>query len=327
MKINKIIAEALALCIVGSAIPQIGTFMPKTTITAIAAEESDPYEDYTVVSSGKSGLMTYEIRLAENGQKYASITDCDDSISGSLSIPSKISGASVKEIDNGAFNYCENLTSVTFPNTLERIGWGAFYAAHYLGEVRIPASVRKIESNAFHGCYITKITIDYGLENLGGLAENSFSEIDLPSSVSYVNDAFYNCGYLRKLVVRNPKCEFYMPYENSLNSSVVIYGYEGSTAQALANKLGNQFVSLGKVSKGDVNMDGSITPIDATLALNQYSVSSMNGKSILDGYQEAAADVNNDNVINPIDATWILRYYSYSSMNGKGTFEDFIAKN
>lgn len=313
LTINKTLSLALSLVISASVFSFSGT--------TNAVSDTDE-----VLSGGTYGLMTYEIRLDESGEKYASITDCDDTISGNVMIPSTIEGTPVKEIDNGAFNYCEGITSVTFPDTLEYIRWGAFYQAYSLGAVHIPASVRSIEPNAFYRCYITEFTIDYGLESLVGLDYNSFTEIDLPSSVSYVKDAFYKCGYLKKLVVRNPKCELIMS-DWSLSDSVVIYGYEGSTAQVLANELGNEFVSLGKVLRGDVNIDKAIDPTDATLVLSQYTVGSMNGSTLLDGYQETAADVNNDGVIDPVDATWILRYYAYSSMNGVGSIEDFITNN
>lgn len=78
---------------------------------------------------------------------------------------------------------------------------------------------------------------------------------------------------------------------------------------------------------GDINSDTQINPVDATLALQQYSVASMNGEDILDAHHKAAANVDKTDVIDPIDATWILRYYSLASMGYDGTLSSFISSN
>lgn len=85
--------------------------------------------------------------------------------------------------------------------------------------------------------------------------------------------------------------------------------------------------STAEYALGDISGDTNIDPVDATLALQQYSVDSMNGEAVLNDNQKLAADVNADGVIDPVDATWILRYYSYASMNGTGTLEEFIESN
>lgn len=79
-------------------------------------------------------------------------------------------------------------------------------------------------------------------------------------------------------------------------------------------------------SLGDLDASGTVDPVDATLALQHYSLASMGG-GLLTEEQAQYADVNGDGAIDPVDATYILRYYSYASMNGEGTFEEFIANN
>lgn len=297
MKPNIIAAAILSLCIVGMSASSV----------ASAVGNTDP-----VLSTGTVNEMSYEIRTDENGEVYAAITDFPDTYEGAVAIPAYIEGVPVKIIGPGAFNYCEGITSVTFPDTLETIGWGAFYQAHFLGSVHIPSSVRTIEPNAFYECYIPEITIDYGLQSVTGLDYNSFTEIELPPSVSHVENAFYSCGYLEKLTVRNPDCQLEMS-SWSLSSDVVIYGYEGSTAQALAQELGNQFVSLGDFYAdwlGDVNFDGKVTPTDAALALSEYASVATVGEGLLTDIEKKAADFNSDGSVTPTDAAQILSFYA-----------------
>ena len=66
----------------------------------------------------------------------------------------------VKVIGNGAFFWCESLTSINIPNSVTTIGNGAFSRCSSLISINIPNSVTKIENSAFGGCKsLTDITI------------------------------------------------------------------------------------------------------------------------------------------------------------------------
>ena len=51
----------------------------------------------------------------------------------------------------GAFEYCENLTSITLPNTLTSIGSSAFSKCTSVTKIIIPSSVTYIDFGAFNG--------------------------------------------------------------------------------------------------------------------------------------------------------------------------------
>ena len=53
---------------------------------------------------------------------------------------------------NSAFEGCTGLTSITIPNSVTSIGWGAFYGCTGLTSITIPNSVTSIYSSAFYGC-------------------------------------------------------------------------------------------------------------------------------------------------------------------------------
>lgn len=75
---------------------------------------------------------------------------------------------------------------------------------------------------------------------------------------------------------------------------------------------------------GDINNDGAIDPIDATLALREYTLISSNMAGEMSPEEKAAADVDGDGMVSPSDATIILRYYTYVMSNGDKDFITFL---
>ncbi len=60
-----------------------------------------------------------------------------------------------------AFKNCCKLTSITIPDSVTSIGWGAFEDCSSLTSVTIPNSVTSIGWNAFSGCSgLTKINFE-----------------------------------------------------------------------------------------------------------------------------------------------------------------------
>lgn len=59
---------------------------------------------------------------------------------------------SVTNIYNNALRG-SNITSITIPDSIKSIGWGAFYESYYLTEVAISSSVTSIADRAFCYCY------------------------------------------------------------------------------------------------------------------------------------------------------------------------------
>lgn len=69
-----------------------------------------------------------------------------------LEIPEKIGEKEVYEIDCHAFRGCTSLTSITLPSTLQRIGYGAFFACSNLSKVIFKNENVTIESDVFRNC-------------------------------------------------------------------------------------------------------------------------------------------------------------------------------
>jgi len=110
----------------------------------------------------------------------------------------------VTSINNNAFSYCYNLTSVTIPNTVTSIGYGAFYYSNSLKSVIIPSSVNSISSATFLGCSsLTSISIPNTITSIGNYACyncNSLKSINIPNSVQSIDVyGFTNCTTLTSI--------------------------------------------------------------------------------------------------------------------------------
>ena len=113
----------------------------------------------------------------------------------------------LSSIGNYTFEYCYNLTSVTFPNTITSIGYNAFAGCSGLtGSLTIPNSVTSIGESAFSDCYgITGLlTIGNSLSSIGSYAFYDcygLTSLTIGSSVTSIgNYAFSYCDGLKSII-------------------------------------------------------------------------------------------------------------------------------
>ena len=105
--------------------------------------------------------------------------------SGSVTIPSSVTyngkTYQVTGISDGAFLLCPQLTSVTIPTSVTRIGVSAFEESTGLTSITIPNSVTTISERAFRKCKgLASATIGSGVTSIG-------------------DDAFWGCDVLRNV--------------------------------------------------------------------------------------------------------------------------------
>lgn len=114
----------------------------------------------------------------------------------SVSIPD-----TVTRIGSYAFYYCQNLTSVTLPDSVTEIGAKAFSQCEALTSINIPAGVTQIPSYAFAYCTaLTSVSIPDGLTQIGSYAFSdcrALTSITIPAGVTLIDSyAFASCSGL-----------------------------------------------------------------------------------------------------------------------------------
>lgn len=123
----------------------------------------------------------------------------------------------------GAFGYCEDLTSITIPNSVTSIGDYAFFNCTGLTSITIPDGVTSIGGNTFRRCSgLTSIVIP---NSVTGIGERSFegcsslTSVTIPNSVTSLGErAFSGCSGLTSPVY-NSTLFAYLPtsYSGSYN--------------------------------------------------------------------------------------------------------------
>jgi hypothetical protein len=181
---------------------------------------SNAKENVTVESGAlddcKSVTWDLLVDESESPLKFKILTDSTaevtekNSVTGSVTIPSKvkIDGKiyNVVSIGDYAFKNCKDLTGITIPSCVIKIGTGAF-ASSGLTSIEIPSSVTSISLSMLSGCSgLANVKIPSSIKSIG---ENAFvdctslTSLQLPSSVKSIGImAFYGCKNL-DLVIDN----------------------------------------------------------------------------------------------------------------------------
>ena len=179
------------------------------------------------------------------------------------SVTSVVIGEGVTSVGKASFLYCYNITDVSLPSTLQRIGDGAFYG-NDLGSLTIPDSVTELGNYAFSHCAgLTTVILSEGLTEIPGDAFGdceALTDITIPAGVTDISgNAFYNCGNL-----------------------TTIRGIPGTYAETFAGTHGYEFVATMTVTAegtcGDsVNWalyDGGTLRITGAGSMDSYSLES-----------------------------------------------------
>ena len=175
------------------------------------------------------GLMYYlsgsEAEVATYGE-YLEFNEfckyCGTPYSGDIVIPSTVTyggkSYAVTSIGNDAFNYCQDMTSISIPNTVTIIGESAFSNCKKLVSITIPKAVNSIGEYAFYRCSsINEMIVESGnktydsREGCNAIVETSTNKIlygcnstTVPDGIVSIEDnAFTGCSGLEKMAIPN----------------------------------------------------------------------------------------------------------------------------
>ena len=160
-------------------------------------------------AAGKTyGIYTYEV--GKDGT--ITITDCDTSAKGAITIPSKIYKRTVTTIGKSAFFDCDSLTSIIIPNSVTSIEEAAFFDCDSLTNITLP-TITSIGTNTFGDCSnLTSITIPDGVTSIGDAAFLcciNLRNITIPNSVTSIGAlAFAGCDRFTDVYYTGSKDEW-----------------------------------------------------------------------------------------------------------------------
>ncbi|MDR1092664.1 MAG: leucine-rich repeat protein [Clostridiales bacterium] len=184
------------------------------------------YAKWTEVAEyGTDGL---DYTLLDGGASYAVSVGSAGSAE-TVVIPSRHNGLPVVEISDKAFYTDGNLTAVTIPDTVTRIGEYAFYFCSSLETVSFgPDSLlRSIETHAFSTCKaLANFAIPSGVKEIemAAFANTALTSVTIPDGVTQIERIVFGACFFLETVSFGP---------DSLLQSIEAYAFSG--CRALAN--------------------------------------------------------------------------------------------
>ena len=154
----------------------------------------------------------------------------------------------LKIIENDTFDQCD-LSELTIPKGVTRIGTFAFSSNLHLKKVTIPDSVTEIGKGAFDGCEsLSDISIPGSVKTIRLRAfcdTDKLLSVKIPRSVTTIEK--YAFGYRRDKKTENGREKV---------PGFIIKGYPGTAAEKYADQCGLGFYSLIPAEKGTVEKVG-----------------------------------------------------------------------
>ena len=185
---------AISYCenLVSVTLPETVAYMGETPFYQCPSLESISVKGSNGVYSSKDGVLFVGSSLAVYPQGRKAVQ---------YAIP-----AGTDLICDYAFLNNMYLESVTFPDSVERIGNSAFSCSQSLKNVTIPGSVEEIYEMAFNSCEkLENLTISDGVGHIGRWAFigcNSLESVTVPGSVYLIEQsAFNSCESLKEVTL------------------------------------------------------------------------------------------------------------------------------
>ena len=153
----------------------------------------------------RTGGVYYKIIGTSPNKVAVTNSGTSGGYTGAVVIPDSVSNNGttyrVTEIADSAFLECRNLTSISLPSTLTKIGVRSFKFCSRLSEVVVPEGVTTIDQYAFDGSNFTKVTLPASLSFISVRAFDRCYYID---TVKYNGSMAQWCGLDFPVQTSNP---------------------------------------------------------------------------------------------------------------------------
>lgn len=211
-----------------------------------------------------SSLQSFGAGAFETNTRLASVT---------------IQGTTLSEIPANAFKGCNNLTSVSIPNSINKIGNRAFDMCSKLEHITFPTNLTTIGNYAFNNVPLTEINLPNTLQTIGeyGFYGTSIRELSMPDSVTKVGEyGFAKCKNLSTVKLSSnlkelPRLLF---EESNLTSLDIPDGVTSIKGFVLSNS---------KNFGPSIIIPSSVTSIDSSAFVNLPSLKTIEIPSKSDG--------------------------------------------
>ena len=263
---KKLIAIALsATVLAGTSFTTVGQFIGTSGISVSAGSTGRS------ISGGYFGTFgDFDCAVFDSGVVYINEYIGEG---GDVTVPSEIDGKSVTKIDNGAFENCTGLTSITIPDSVTEIDGYAFRGCTGLTSINIPDSVAEIGMEAFSDCTgLTSITIPDSVTSISDYAFygcKGLTSITIPDSVTSIGySAFRRCTGLTSITIPDSVTSIDGAFSDCTGLTSINVSKNNSTYSSsngvLFNKDKTKIICYPAGKKGKYSIPDSVTEIGSS---------------------------------------------------------------
>ncbi len=203
----------------------IGNFFTVDGLTYTVTDEV--YGSYTVGVTGfdnSTNDVVIPEKVINKGVEYSVTSISNTAFQGNTDILSLSIPGTVKTTTPDCFTDCSSLQNITLNEGIEDIVAGTF-SGTAVKEIRFPKSLITIRKFAFSGC--------------PNLKEAYFN-----SDVNILSSVFYDSTLIENIYCYGKNITFNSTAFKNTNTTFILHGYAGSTAEAFANKKGYNFEKI-----------------------------------------------------------------------------------
>ena len=308
--------------------------MECTVCGSVIAQSSIP-----MLEPASEGLE-FELNDDGNSYKLVGLGTCTDKF---VVIPDTYNGKPVTVIGTDAFDKANKIKSITIPDSITKICYGAFTYCTALTEIIIPDSVTEMEYSAFQFCRgLESVTLSKSLTSLNSSVFaycSSLKTITIPDSVEIISGyAFSGCTSLESVNISSTSNLEYIAdraFEECTSLESIFIPYRVSFIHSAAFKKCVSLKSI-EVSYGNKNyksIDGNLYEIDEK-TLVAYAVGKEDTSFVVPdsvktigmwafAYCESLSSVTIPNSVETIDSYAFTCCSNFSDVYYMGTQEEW----